>query len=457
MEKAERFWPVLIPGTCNVSLQRWLSVDKETVAGLLLLLLAVPAFASSAYASGSSAGSTPIYKAYPQKVTIIEFADFQDPFSKTVHPVMRQILADYGEKISFSYYNFPLSFHQYAQKAAEAYECAAGQGQGVQYRNWLYSVVQSNGTELSVDDLKTYATYMELNDTAFNSCLDGGEMKSKAESDVAYGQSLGVSGTPTFFINGKKHVGAQSYEFYKNVIDGALGIPPSTTPWPTARVTAIPTTTSYPMPPIPKDTYFTVGMQGGWNLFSVPLTRSYAWPPCRDGQPCPLAESQVSNKKIAAYPKNAIDPDFYPAPFPRVEDNGCPSETAWHYDAYSKKYEKTSIHNLQAGSSYWFKSSGECSIKFAGMPYRAGDYSVSVQGGWNMIGAPYLYDQTGMPQKIYLKNIAGNCALTFAYWYNPASNAWEKTDTLGSGQGYFVKSDSSCEMYPVEDIPPLPQ
>lgn len=72
---------------------------------------------------------------------------------------------------------------------------------------------------LSVEKLKTYAKELKLNTGKFNKCLDSGEKKSLVDKDTAYGTSVGVQGTPGFFVNGKFLAGAFPFEFFKEIID----------------------------------------------------------------------------------------------------------------------------------------------------------------------------------------------------------------------------------------------
>lgn len=75
---------------------------------------------------------------------------------------------------------------------------------------------------LSIDNLKKYAKDLKLNTKKFNKCLDSGEKQNKVKEEFAYGSSLGVSGTPGFFINGRFLAGAFPFEFFKEIIDKEL-------------------------------------------------------------------------------------------------------------------------------------------------------------------------------------------------------------------------------------------
>lgn len=111
-----------------------------------------------------------------------------------------------------------MGFHQYAQKASEAAQCANDQG-----KFWeMHDILFSNQDSLGVPSLKQYAVDLGLNAVAFDQCLDSGKYALEVQNDFADGKKVGISGTPAFFINGQLIVGAQPYSVFKNVIDAEL-------------------------------------------------------------------------------------------------------------------------------------------------------------------------------------------------------------------------------------------
>jgi protein-disulfide isomerase len=117
------------------------------------------------------------------------------------------------------YRDFPLtSIHQYAQKAAEASECADDQGKFWEYHDLLFA----NQSTLDVDSLKGYAAELDLDTATFNDCLDEGKQSSEVEKDSQDAQAAGVTGTPAFFINGQLVSGAQPFSVFQQVIDQLL-------------------------------------------------------------------------------------------------------------------------------------------------------------------------------------------------------------------------------------------
>lgn len=155
------------------------------------------------------------------KVTIVEFSDFQCPycgrFALQTLPSIRKDYVDTG-KVKIVFRDFPLSFHENAQKASEAAECAGEQGKYWEMHDKLFQ----NQQALDVESLKKYAKEIGLDTAKFNNCLDSGSMASEVKKDFNDGVAYGVTGTPSFFINGQKIVGAQPYEVFKQIIDAEL-------------------------------------------------------------------------------------------------------------------------------------------------------------------------------------------------------------------------------------------
>lgn len=155
------------------------------------------------------------------KVTVVEFSDFECPFCSRFKPVIDQVLTDYKDKVRVVYKHYPLSsIHPNAQKAAEAAECAGAQ-KADQF--WaMHDKLFANNTALSVASMKTWAKELGLNESKFASCMDNSEKANDVKADQTYGDTIGVSGTPTSFVNGYIVSGAQDYSFVKNLIDQEL-------------------------------------------------------------------------------------------------------------------------------------------------------------------------------------------------------------------------------------------
>jgi protein-disulfide isomerase len=151
-------------------------------------------------------------------VTIVEFSDFQCPYCARLVPTIEQVLTNYGDKVRVVFRQFPLNFHQFAQKAAEASLCANEQG-----KFWeLHDAMFQNQQQLAVENLKARAVELGLNGEQFNACLDGGKFAQQVQADFQDGSKAGVSGTPAMFVNGRFINGAVPYPEVAKVIDDEL-------------------------------------------------------------------------------------------------------------------------------------------------------------------------------------------------------------------------------------------
>lgn len=165
------------------------------------------------------------------KVTVVEFYDYQCPACGAAHPVVKQVIDQFKDKINFVFRNFAF-IGQESTWAGEASECAAEQGKFIEYHNYLFE--HQNGENkgaFSKDNLKNFAKSFELNTEQFNLCLDTEKYSEKVSNDRADGSQLGVNSTPTFFIskslkgsliNGEKNVGVLNFEQFKQKIESKL-------------------------------------------------------------------------------------------------------------------------------------------------------------------------------------------------------------------------------------------
>ncbi|MCK6555473.1 DsbA family protein [Candidatus Binatia bacterium] len=160
------------------------------------------------------------------KVTIVEYSDFQCPFCTRGYNTMEnQVLKEYGDKVKFYYKHFPLPMHPWAQPAAVATECALLQNNKDAY--WkLYNFYFEHQKEITPQNLKE-KTAEALKDSKidmakFNECFDGNKTADEVKAQMTEGQSVGVTGTPGFIINGRLVSGAQPFENFKAVIDDEL-------------------------------------------------------------------------------------------------------------------------------------------------------------------------------------------------------------------------------------------
>jgi protein-disulfide isomerase len=154
-------------------------------------------------------------------ITMIEYSDYQCPFCKRFFDESEVILRkEYIEtgKVKMIYRDFPLPGNPYAMPAAEAANCAKDQG-----KFWAYhDLIFKNQNNLATIDYLKLAEELKMNVQEFKNCLDSNKYTQKIQNDYNLGSSIGVNGTPTFFINGKQVVGAQPYSVFKNIIEQEL-------------------------------------------------------------------------------------------------------------------------------------------------------------------------------------------------------------------------------------------
>lgn len=149
------------------------------------------------------------------KLTIVQFADFQCPFSKEEATVVRTLMRKYGDRVRFVYRDYPLTtVHPDATQASLAAECAREQGKFWAYHDKLYL----NAPSLGFQDLVRYAEEIGLEARQFERCLVDERYREKVEEDRALAERLGLRGTPTFFFNGQRVEGAIPADIFENLI-----------------------------------------------------------------------------------------------------------------------------------------------------------------------------------------------------------------------------------------------
>ncbi len=196
---------------------------------------------AAAVATGQSQASVaavdddPVLGNSNAKVTIIEFSDYQCPFCRKFWtdtlPQIKKEYIDTG-KVKLVFRDFPLSFHPNAAPAAETANCAREKGGDEAYfimhdKIFAEQNKLDGGTVKSTvfdgwdnEVLKKWAKDLGYD---ISSCLDSGKYASEVQKDFDDGANSGVSGTPTFFVNGQLVGGAQPFSVFKQIIDRELG------------------------------------------------------------------------------------------------------------------------------------------------------------------------------------------------------------------------------------------
>lgn len=151
-------------------------------------------------------------------ITIVEFSDFRCPYCSIFHQeTFDDLMAEYPGQIHFVYRDFPVVG---GFEAALAAECADEQGAFWEFHNLLFSGEYPN---LDRDAFAAYAEKLDLDVEGLLACVDEERYSDEVEADARYASGLGITGTPTFFINGIPMVGAQPLEAFIQVIELELG------------------------------------------------------------------------------------------------------------------------------------------------------------------------------------------------------------------------------------------
>jgi len=142
-------------------------------------------------------------------VTLVEYGDFECPYCGRAEPIVRELLAQEGDDLRYVFRHLPLAdVHPNAQMAAEASEAAAAQGAFWEMHDLLFE----HQDALQPADLVRYAVELGLDVEQFRDDLKRHAHAARVAQDVESADLSGVSGTPTFFINGQRHHGAFDIE-----------------------------------------------------------------------------------------------------------------------------------------------------------------------------------------------------------------------------------------------------
>ena len=150
-------------------------------------------------------------------LTLVEYADFQCPACRMAYPVVKRVQKHFGDALRFVYRHYPLPQHPLASPAAETAEFAAARS-----RFWeMHDALFERQPELSETLFGELAQGMGLNTKELGEALDEGEYAGRLQTDVDSGDASGVTGTPTFFINGVRHEGEHDVRSLIEAIEAA--------------------------------------------------------------------------------------------------------------------------------------------------------------------------------------------------------------------------------------------
>ncbi len=163
-------------------------------------------------------GASPARGGPGAPVTIVEFADYECPYCVRVEATLRELRADYGDKLRFVFKNEPMTFHPRAEPAAEAaLEVRAEKGTGAFWS--MHDTLLADRADLTDTGLLATATSLGARLDKVEDAIDKHTHKAEIEADEDAAEDVQANGTPHFFINGRRLVGAQPKEKFVAIID----------------------------------------------------------------------------------------------------------------------------------------------------------------------------------------------------------------------------------------------
>lgn len=163
-------------------------------------------------------GQSPSRGSANAEVTIVAFTDTECPFCARGEERLRTLEKEYGSKVRVVYKNMPMPFHKNAQLAAKAMLAAHKQGKFFEYKDVLFA--HQDAQERA--NLLSYAQELRLDMNRFTRDLDDQGIAEAVQADIAEARRVTVVGTPTFFVNGRRLVGAQPVDVFRKQVDAAL-------------------------------------------------------------------------------------------------------------------------------------------------------------------------------------------------------------------------------------------
>lgn len=160
----------------------------------------------------------PVKGAEDAPITIVEFSDFECPFCSRVLPTIDQVMKEYKGKVKLAFRHNPLPFHKNAVPAHKAAMAAQEQGKFWEYHDKLFQ----NQKALTQENFVKWAKELGLNVEQFKKDMEKSAYEKRMKEDMQFAKTHGATGTPAFFINGVKVVGARPFDSFKEVIDALL-------------------------------------------------------------------------------------------------------------------------------------------------------------------------------------------------------------------------------------------
>lgn len=184
-------------------------------AALGVLAIAAPAFWPALKPAPAVPASVRAYYE-PDRINVIEFADFECPFCRRLHQELKELLEPYGSKVHFVRLNMPLPRHPHAKDAALAAICAEPSGHADALAEFMFT-----SEDLSLGVIRKEAARLGVDLEAFDRCRQAPESLARLERESRILHDVGFQGLPTTYIGGRRIVGAQSAEVFQDALERA--------------------------------------------------------------------------------------------------------------------------------------------------------------------------------------------------------------------------------------------
>jgi len=159
----------------------------------------------------------PIQQFYkPGKINVVEFADFECPFCRALHPRLKKIMEEYGDRVNFVRLNMPLTRHPMAMGAAKAAVCAKAQDREAAMADAMFDT-----EDLSPKNLRRIALGLGVKADEFDACLTDEKTVAAIKKDGQILRDSGFQGLPTTYVGGREIVGAQSDDVFREAFEQA--------------------------------------------------------------------------------------------------------------------------------------------------------------------------------------------------------------------------------------------
>ena len=152
-------------------------------------------------------------------ITMVEYGDYECPHCAAAHPIVNLVLDHFGDNIRYAFRHFPLSqVHPNAEVAAESAEFCGARGHFWEMHDGIYQ----NQDQLGLQLLLALVNALGLSEAGLREALVNGTFEPKVKSDFIGGVRSGVNGTPTFFINGRRHDGSYAFSDLVSAVEANM-------------------------------------------------------------------------------------------------------------------------------------------------------------------------------------------------------------------------------------------